>query len=250
MMIKTVRVSFATSEKQIIREIDIEVATGEFVGIIGPNGSGKSTLLKNIYKVLHPSGGSIFVGGKEIQEMSYRDLANELAVVSQENNSNFDFTVTDIVLMGTYPKKKLFESSTKKDLEKVKQVLSTVGLSGFEERYFLNLSGGEKQRAIIARALIQDTEILVLDEPTNHLDIGAQIKTLDLIKSMNKTTITALHDLNIAAKYCNKLYVMKKGELIASGTPRDVITSELVEELYEIKAEVKQIGDMIHLYYV
>lgn len=250
MMIKTKGVSFQVPGRSILKNIHIEVGQGEFVGIIGPNGSGKSTLLKNIYKVLKPTEGEIFIGDRSLCDMNYKALANKLAVVSQENNSNFDFTVEDMVLMGTYPKKKFFENSDKKDRQKVHQVLKKVGLNGFEERYFLNLSGGEKQRTIIARALMQDTEILLLDEPTNHLDIGAQIKTLDLIRSMNKTTITALHDLNIAAKYCDKIYVMKDGEVIAYGAPSQVITSELVATLYDVKATVEELEGSVRLHYV
>lgn len=236
--------------KTIYHDINIDINKGEFIGIIGPNGSGKSTLLKTMYNILKPTTGSIFISSNNLKEMTPKETAREISVVSQENNSNFDFTVKDIVLMGTYAQKTLFESSTKEDNALVSKILDFVGMKGFEKRSFLNLSGGEKQRVFIARGIIQNTEILILDEPTNHLDIGAQIKTLDLIKSMDKTIITALHDLNIASKYCDRIYVMKSGQIISSGKPCDILNENLVKELYGIDTNIISINGKKYINYI
>lgn len=242
--------AYSVDNKQILNDISLHMEKGEFVGVIGPNGSGKSTFLKNIYKILKPDDGCIYINEKDVLKMNNRDFANEVAVVAQENSSSFDFTVQDIILMGRYSKKKLFEGSNKKDLELVKNALSTVGMENFEKRSFSRLSGGEKQRILIARAIVQETEVLILDEPTNHLDIGSQIKTLKLLKKSNKTILTALHDLNIAARYCDKIYVIYEGEIIRSGKPKDILDKELIQVLYDIEAEVIKNENYISINYL
>lgn len=242
--------AYSVDNKQILNDISLHMEKGEFVGVIGPNGSGKSTFLKNIYKILKPDDGCVYINEKDVLKMNNRDFANEVAVVAQENSSSFDFTVQDIILMGRYSKKKLFEGSNKKDLELVKNALSTVGMENFEKRSFSRLSGGEKQRILIARAIVQETEVLILDEPTNHLDIGSQIKTLKLLKKSNKTILTALHDLNIAARYCDKIYVIYEGEIIRSGKPKDILDKELIQVLYDIEAEVIKNENYISINYL
>lgn len=230
--------SYSINNKQILNNISVDVKRNEFVGIIGPNGSGKSTFLKNIYKVLKPNHGCIYINNKSIIDMSNKKLANEIAVVAQENSSSFDFSVKDIVLMGRYPKKSMFESSNKTDEALVKESLEQVGLVNFEDRKFNQLSGGEKQRVLIARAMVQETELIILDEPTNHLDIGYQIKTLKFLKNSKKTVFAALHDLNIAARYCDKIYVFFEGEVIGFGRPKDILNPELIKKLYDVDADI------------
>lgn len=231
-------IKYSIDEMDILKDVSLSIQKGQFVGIIGPNGSGKSTFLKNIYKILKPDEGCVYINGKDILKMSNREFANEVAVVAQENSTSFDFTVKDIILMGRYSKKKLFDRSDKNDLELVRNALETVGMSGFEERSFSKLSGGEKQRIVIARALVQETEVLILDEPTNHLDIGSQIKTLKLLKESDKTILTALHDLNIASKYCDVIFVIDDGKVLKYGKPRDIIDRGLIKKLYDIDSEV------------
>jgi iron complex transport system ATP-binding protein len=236
-MLKVDNLCYGVEQKEIISNICLEIDKGEFVGLIGPNGSGKSTLLKNIYKVLKPLGGTAYLKGKSILEMSNKEAAQEIAVVAQENNTGFDFSVNEIVLMGRHPYKRLFERETREDEEIVERALKRVGMDLMAERSFISLSGGEKQRVLIARALVQDTEFLILDEPTNHLDIGYQINIMDLIKNLEITTFAAIHDLNIAALYCDRLIVLNDGVIITSGVPNEVLTFELIKDLFGIEVE-------------
>ena len=176
-------------------------------------------------------------------------MAERLAVVAQESEANFDFTVGEVVQMGRYPRKRLMEAANEQDGEKVKESLQLVGMEDFLNRSFLTLSGGEKQRVLIARALAQETEMVILDEPTNHLDIGSQIKTLSLLKHSGKTVLTALHDLGLAARFCDRIYVLKDGEKLCDGKPSELISSELVKTLYHIDAEVFQRNEKIYIDY-
>ncbi|MGN0354405.1 MAG: ABC transporter ATP-binding protein [Muricoprocola sp.] len=238
LQLKVENLGYQVRQKVILQDVSLEVYKGEFIGIIGPNGSGKSSLLKNIYKMLVPDKGNIYLEGQDLLRMSSHKMAQHLAVVAQENDANFDFTVREVVQMGRYPRKKLLETVNQQDAGIVQQMLKKVQMEQFIDRSFLSLSGGEKQRVLIARALAQETEMIILDEPTNHLDIGSQIKTLNLLKQTGKTVLTALHDLSIAARYCDRIYVLKDGRSYADGKTREIINSRLVEELYHLKADV------------
>ncbi|GAA0085894.1 ABC transporter ATP-binding protein [Clostridium sp. CTA-7] len=229
---------FIIDKKEILKDISFEVQKGSFVGIIGPNGSGKSTLLKNIYRLYKPSSGSILIDNKELSKMKDKDCAKEIAVLAQESNTHFDFTVKQIVKMGRYPYKSVFEDYSKDDLKMVKEMLKKVGLESYSDRNFSELSGGEKQRTLIARALVQNTDFLVLDEPTNHLDIGYQIQLMDLVKSLNITTLAAIHDMNLAAMYCDYLIVMKDGKIKEVGTVEEIINSEMLKDVFGVNAYV------------
>lgn len=229
---------FSINKKEILKDISFEIPKGSFVGVIGPNGCGKSTLLKNIYRLYKPSSGSILLDNKELAKMKDKDCAKEIAVLAQESNTHFDFTVEQIVKMGRYPYKSVFEDYSKADLQMVKEMLQKVGLESFGERSFSELSGGEKQRTLIARALVQNTEFLILDEPTNHLDIGYQIQLMDLVKGLNITTLSAIHDMNLAAMYCDYLIVMKDGKIIKFGTVEEVINSEMLKAIFGVNAHV------------
>ena len=160
---------FSIDNKEILKDISFDIPKGSFVGIIGPNGSGKSTLLKNIYRLYKPSSGKIILDNKDLSKMKDKECAKEIAVLAQESNSQFDFTVEQIVKMGRYPYKSVIEDYSKDDLKLVLEMLKKVGFDDYSYRSFSNLSGGEKQRALIARALVQNTDFLILDEPTNHL---------------------------------------------------------------------------------
>ncbi|WP_312286107.1 ABC transporter ATP-binding protein [Terrisporobacter sp.] len=229
---------FSIDNKEILKDISFDVPKGSFVGIIGPNGSGKSTLLKNIYRLYKPSSGKIILDNKDLFTMKDKECAKEIAVLAQESNSQFDFTVEQIVKMGRYPYKSVFEDYSKDDLKMVSEMLKKVGLDDYSHRSFSNLSGGEKQRALIARALVQNTDFLILDEPTNHLDIGYQIQLMDLVKSMKITTLSAIHDMNIASMYCDYLIVMKDGKIKKFGNVEEVITSQTLKEIFGVNAYV------------
>ena len=223
---------------QILRGVDLRAERGELVGIIGPNGSGKSTLLKCIYRVLQPTGGVVYLDGRTLSEYSYKQYARQVAVVAQHNYYNFDFSVQDVVMMGRAPHKRALDRDNAQDYQMVARALETVGMADFAQRSFATLSGGEQQRVILARALAQDTPCLILDEPTNHLDIKYQLQLMDIVKSLDRTVIAAIHDLNIAAMYCDRLYAVKEGRVVASGRPEEVLTPELIRTVYEVNAGV------------
>lgn len=231
-------VSFGSGH--ILNGVSIEVGKKEFVGIIGPNGSGKSTLLKCIYRTLKPDGGAVYLKGDLLDSMRYKESARRLAVVAQHNYYNFEFSVREVVMMGRSPHKRALERDNARDYEIVERALKTVGMEHFADRSFSTLSGGEQQRVILARALAQSTPCLVLDEPTNHLDITHQLQLLKIVKNLEVTVISAIHDLNIAAAFCDRLYVMKDGRIAGYGTPKEVLTREFIREIYQVETEITE----------
>ena len=237
----TIQVSFGS--KTILHDISLAIQDKEFVGIIGPNGSGKSTFLKCLYRVLQPSGGKIFFDGTELSSLSHRDTALKMAVVAQHSTVNFDFSVLEMVLMGRSPYKGLLDRDQLDDYEIARHALSEVGLSDFESRNFNTLSGGEQQRVILARALAQRTECLVLDEPTNHLDIKYQLELMTIVKRLDATVVSAIHDLNLAAIYCDRIIALKDGHIVCSGTPQDVLSSDTIRHIYGVSAMVQTLPD-------
>ena len=237
----TIQVSFGS--KTILHDISLAIQDKEFVGIIGPNGSGKSTFLKCLYRVLQPSGGKIYFDGSELSSLSHRDTALKMAVVSQHSTVNFDFSVLEMVLMGRSPYKGLLDRDRLDDYEIARHALSEVGLSDFESRNFNTLSGGEQQRVILARALAQRTECLVLDEPTNHLDIKYQLELMTIVKRLDATVVSAIHDLNLAAIYCDRIIALKDGHIVCSGTPQDVLSSDTIRHIYGVSAMVQTLPD-------
>ena len=209
-------VSFSWGQARILQEVSLCAGKGKFVGVIGPNGSGKSTLLKCIYRVLHQDAGCIFLDGKENTKMGYKETARFLGVVAQHNIYDFDFSVRDIVLMGRSPHKKTMEQDNAEDRRIAREALARVGLSGFEERTFAELSGGEQQRVILARALAQQTRALILDEPTNGLDpVGIQ-ELRALVRSFPEHGITVVlssHILNEVEHMADLVGIIVEGRL-------------------------------------
>ena len=231
-------VGWSVDARQIIDDIKLSVEKGAFVGLLGPNGSGKSTLLRCIYRSLKPDAGTISLDGADLLVMPPREVARRMAVVLQESPVQFDFTVQEMVLMGRIPHKRAFDQDTIDDWEIVADALAQVNMLDFNERSYGTLSGGEKQRVLIARALAQKSQFLVLDEPTNHLDIRYQLEILDIVRELSVTTLAALHDLNLASLYCDRLYVLSEGRVVASGAPDDVVTADLIYEVYGVRADV------------
>ena len=229
---------WSVDARRIIDDVRLTVDTGAFVGLLGPNGSGKSTLLRCIYRSLKPEAGTISLDGADVLTMPPRDAARRMAVVLQETPVQFDFTVQEMVLMGRTPHKSAFDLDTNDDWEIVADALAQVDMLDFRERSYRTLSGGEKQRVLIARALAQQSPFLVLDEPTNHLDIRYQLEILDIMRELPVTILAALHDLNLAALYCDRLYVLSEGRVVASGAPDDVVTADLISEVYGVRADV------------
>lgn len=238
MQIRTEDLKAVLNGNPILKGVSLQAGEKQLIGVIGPNGGGKSTLLKCIYRVLQPTGGAVFLDGKSLSEYSFRESALKIAVVAQHNYYNFDFSVQDVVLMGRSPHKKTLERDNAQDFRIVEEALTKVGMLHFAERSFSTLSGGEQQRVILARALAQQTPCLILDEPTNHLDIKYQLQLMDLVRGLDRTVITAVHDLNIAAMYCDWLYAVKDGRVVGQGTPQTLLTPEFIRQVYEVEAEV------------
>lgn len=243
MNIQTDNIQVSFGSKTILQDISLAIQDKEFVGIIGPNGSGKSTFLKCLYRVLQPNGGKIFFDGTEMSSLSHRDTALKMAVVAQHSTVNFDFSVLEMVLMGRAPYKGLLDRDQLDDYEIARHALAEVGLSDFESRNFNTLSGGEQQRVILARALAQRTECLVLDEPTNHLDIKYQLELMTIVKRLDATVVSAIHDLNLAAIYCDRIIALKDGHIVCSGTPQEVLTAETIRHIYGVSAMVQTLPD-------
>lgn len=230
--------SVSITSQKIIKDITMHVNQGQFVGLIGPNGCGKSTLLKSISKILEPDTGVITLDDKIVQDLSNKELAKKLGVVGQFHQVNFDFSVRQMLLLGRSPHKGLMERDNAKDFDIVEKVIRQMDLEKLADRSFLSLSGGEKQRVILGRTLVQEPQFLVLDEPTNHLDIKHQLSILKTVHSLPISVLAALHDLNLATRFTDYLYAMKDGMIIKEGTPEEVLTEEVITELYEVDCRV------------
>jgi iron complex transport system ATP-binding protein len=239
--LKINNLNFSYTDKTTIEDINISVQRGEFIGLIGPNGCGKSTALKNVYRALAPDSGEIMLDGKNLSTMRSREAALKIAVVGQENDVPFDFMVEEIVAMGRSPHKKLFEPDTSEDARIVHHALEHLGMENMAKRSYKHLSGGEKQRVLIARAIAQESDFLILDEPANHLDVSYQLKIFDFVKRRSAeagvTVLSAIHDLNMAALYCDRLYVMKEGRIVLSGTPEEVLTPGNIFLIYGVRCD-------------
>ncbi|NLU68011.1 ABC transporter ATP-binding protein [Streptomyces sp. HNM0574] len=221
---------------RLVRDVTLHAGSGRLVGVVGPNGSGKSSLLRCVYRAWRPSEGAVLLDGDELGTLTPRESARRLAALPQEASYEFDFTVAEVVAMGRLPHQRTGGRTTHDDRRVCARALERVGAAHLAERGFLTLSGGEKQRVLIARALAQEPRALVLDEPTNHLDIAQQLEVLALVRGSGLTVLTALHDLNLAAVHCDELHVMSGGLLVASGPPHEVLTSELLAEVFGVRA--------------
>jgi iron complex transport system ATP-binding protein len=222
----------------VVRGVTLDIPRGRVVGLVGPNGCGKSTLLRAAYRARRPTRGRVLLGDRDVYEMPRRELARELAVMTQEQASEFDLDVVDVVMLGRLPHHSGLGADTARDFDLVEQSLHRVGAEHLATRMFAGLSGGEKQRVLLARCLAQQPSTLVLDEPTNHLDIAFQHELLSLVRQLGHTTAVALHDLNLAMTYCDVVAVMQQGRLVATGPPADVLTSELIREVFGVQADL------------
>ena len=228
----------------VLRGVILELAESDFVGIIGPNGCGKTTLLRTMSRVLVPSKGSVELDGRNIYSMHSREFARSVAVVPQDTWVTFDFTVLEVALMGRSPRLGRFAVEGNADVEIAMNALERTGTAELRNRQIGALSGGERQRVMLARALVQEPEILLLDEPTSHLDISFAFEIMDLVKSLNRecglTVLAVLHDLNLASHYCDRLILMGGGNIQAAGTPQEVITSDNIHRVYGAEVWVRK----------
>ncbi|WP_418955268.1 ABC transporter ATP-binding protein [Streptomyces tritici] len=222
---------------RLVRDVTLHAAAGQVVGLVGPNGSGKSTLLRCVYRALRPAAGAVRLDGEDLHAMDPREGARRLAALPQDSSSEFDFSVAEVVAMGRLPHRRgAMGRAGADDAVICGRALERVGAAHLADRGFLTLSGGERQRVLIARALAQQPRVLVLDEPTNHLDIAQQLEVLTLVRGLGPTVLVALHDLNLAARHCDLLYVIADGRLVASGPPHDVLGPELLAEVFGVRA--------------
>jgi iron complex transport system ATP-binding protein len=232
-------VTVSIEDNRIVSGVDLEARPGEVVGILGPNGSGKSTLLRTLYRALKPAAGAVLVGGDDVwRQLSARGAARRTAAVTQHADEDFRLSVLEVVLMGRTPHQSLFARTGSADERIARQALRQVGMHDLADRLFTTLSGGEQQRIVLARALCQQSRVLVLDEPTNHLDIAHQLEFLELVRELATTTILVLHDLNLAATYCDRLYVLSAGRVVATGPVGEVLTPELVHDVFGVRGHL------------
>ncbi|MFJ6570132.1 ABC transporter ATP-binding protein [Streptomyces sp. NPDC091292] len=233
-------VSVVIDGRSLVRDVSLTVVPGEVVGLVGPNGAGKSTLLRTVYRALRPTSGRVLVDGDDVWRMPGKRLARRLAAVPQDHAGDFDLTVHEVVAMGRTPHKRPFEGDGSDDRAIVTAALTELGTAHLADAPFDRLSGGEKQRVLIARALAQQAGTMVLDEPTNHLDLRHQLDTLRLVRHLGTTAVVALHDLNLAATFCDRLCVLDGGRVVTTGTPGEVLTPELLAEVYRVEADVRE----------
>jgi iron complex transport system ATP-binding protein len=241
-LIATKDLTFAYADKPVIKDISLNFQVGEFTGVIGPNGSGKSTLLKLIGGILPSPSETVFFKNKELSQYKKKDLAVSIAWIPQEKQMAFSFKVIDIVLMGRHPYLSSLSFEGEDDYQIAEDAMRQTQVLEFAHRSFNEISGGEKQRVMIASAISQKPEVMLLDEPTSALDIKYQIEILSILKQLNeaenKSLILAMHDLHLASKFCKRLVLLKEGRVFCEGTPAEVLKKEILEEVYEVKVKI------------
>ena len=225
-------------EVEIVHGIDLEVPPGSMVGLVGPNGSGKTTVLRSCYRALRPRTGVVWMDRQDIWKLTARESAQSIAVVAQDGPGEFDFTAAEVAALGRLPHKRGFDRDDEHDRELVLTSLDALGLVHLTHRPFSQMSGGERQRTLIARALVQESRVLILDEPTNHLDIRYQLDVLHQVRSLDMTIIAALHDLNLAGAWCDRIYVIADGAIVAGGPPGEALRPAVIDQVFGVTSHV------------
>jgi iron complex transport system ATP-binding protein len=243
-MLRADAVSFGYGDSGfLLSDASVAIAPGSLTGLLGPNGCGKTTLLKLLCGVVRPRSGRVLLGDRPLTAMTRRELARHVAVVPQETHPAFEYSVTEMVMMGRHPHLGPFQLEGPADFDVAREALAATGTAHLASRNYMTLSGGEKQRVIIASALAQATNILLLDEPTASLDLGYQLEIAGLLARLNRvrqvTMVLATHDLNLAASLCDRLVVMRGGRVLAQGATSDVLTGAMVRQLYDVDADVQ-----------
>lgn len=240
-MLSIENISAGYDGELVLQNVSMEARAGQFIGLIGPNGSGKTTLLRVISGILVPKAGKVFLQGTRLEKISRRNLAKILSCLSQDLSLDLSFTVREITLMGRSPHLSKIGRETAQDFEIAERAMQLADVSHLADRLITEISGGERQRALIAMCLAQEPKVLLLDEPTSHLDIAHQLSALDLIGKLNSqtnmTVIAVFHELNLAAEYCDKLLVLDRGRVAAFGSPEDVLTAEMILKVYGAKVQ-------------
>ncbi|MFW6695367.1 ABC transporter ATP-binding protein [Streptomyces sp. MAR4 CNX-425] len=231
-------ISVVTDGRSLVRELSLTAGDGEVVGLVGPNGSGKSTALKCVYRALRPTAGTVRVGGDDLARLGMRHSARRIAATTQDGTVELDFTVAEVVALGRTPHLRGNQPLSRRERELCDDAMARLDIRHLAGRSVLTLSGGERQRVLLARALVQEPEVLVLDEPTNHLDVRHQVELLSYLRGSGLTVLVVLHDLNLAALACDHLGVLAHGRLVAAGPPARVLTAELVAAVFGVAADV------------
>jgi iron complex transport system ATP-binding protein len=241
--LEVARLSCKYNSVEVLREITLRINSADFVGILGPNGAGKTTLIRAISRALKPVDGYVLMDGADVYSLSPKKISRNIAVVPQDISIPFDFRSLDVVLMGRNPHLGFLETEGDKDLAVAEKAMRLVNCWELADRPINQLSGGERRKVLIARSLCQEPEILLLDEPTLHLDICNQIETMELLKFLAKekriAIMAVLHDLTLAARYCNSLIMMKEGRIFAAGSVTDVLTKENIKTVFRVNADLK-----------
>lgn len=226
-----------------IDNVSVSLASGEFVGVLGPNGSGKTTLLRVLSGAQKPSGGTVLLDGEDVHKMRPKSVAKKIAVVPQDGYIPFPFSVFETVMMGREPHMARFSRESPRDIHIVSQAMEVAGVAHLADRSVLDLSYGERQRVVVARALAQEPGILLLDEPTSHLDPGYRMEIMDVFKSLSRCknigVLAVLHDVNLASQYADRLIVLNQGKKVSDGIPGEVVTKEILESVYGVEAIVR-----------
>ncbi|WP_337059959.1 ABC transporter ATP-binding protein [Kineococcus sp. G2] len=246
-MIRARGVRFAHRRRPVLHGVDLDAAPGRVLGVVGPNGSGKTTLLRTLHGSLRPAAGRVEVDGEDVASLSAREVARRVAVVAQEDEGVPPLTVADVVLLGRTPHRGAFSRTSAADEEGAAAALERVGALHLAGRPFPELSGGERRRVLIARALAQDAPNLLLDEPTNHLDVRHQHDVLALLRGLGRTVVVVLHDLNLAAAHCDEVLLLDAGRVVAAGDPGHVLTPRRVEAVYGVQARRVEVEDGFQL---
>ena len=237
-------VSFSYGNGFAIHDISLEVEKGEMVALLGPNGSGKTTLLRLAAGVLNPEQGEVLLEETNLRKLSRREIAQMIAVVPQYFHMPFAFTVSEMVMLGRTPFIRALSGERERDHSIARRAMELTGIEQFSKRTFNELSGGERQKSVLAMALAQEPKLLLLDEPTAHLDINHQVEILDLVKTLNReqgvTVISAMHDLNLAALYFDRLVLLKEGAVFAEGSPSAVLTKEIIRDVFGASVHINQ----------
>ena len=246
--IKIEGVRFGYNGSEVLKGVEFEGKRGEFIGLIGPNGSGKSTLMRLMNRILKPHVGTIWLEGHDLDKMKIEDIAKVCANVPTEFNEDFNMSVQDLVFLGRYPFAKGLWWDKEEDEEMVVEAMKRFGVYHLKDRNFSELSSGEAQRVLLAKAVVQCPRVLLVDEPSAHLDLKYKLEVMEHLRDMlsgNVTIIIASHDLNLLAKYCDKLMVLSKGRIVGFGTPEEIMTAEMVEKVYGVEVAILKDGDDI-----
>ena len=235
-------INYSYGQSLALDNISVDFRANKFHGIIGPNGCGKSTLLDHLVANKEPSTGYVLYRGKNLAQYKRQELAKQIALVPQDFNISFAYTVEEIIMMGRHPYISRFASPSKDDWQKVAEAMELIGISHYNKRYVNELSGGEKQRVVVARALAQDTPVLIFDEATSNLDIQYTLQIFKvaqkLVKEQGRTVIAVIHNMNLAAAYCDEITFMKAGQIVGHGATSDVMTPEIINDIFGVTCEV------------